>query len=313
MNRHITKFVVALGIFMAGLLCLNKTEEASAINVKLRASPTSFDYTLNPGETISGSFKIRNEGPTEIDYDVFAKPYYTESEKGGGLNVRYDIENDYTRIASWVTFDKESGHIAPDDTAEINFTIKVPTDVPGGGQYTALLISTDGKHSEQKKEGININETVSLGPIVYAKINGHTRETGEIDKNEISGFLFNPPFTVNSIVKNTGNVHAKATYVMRVFPLFGGESIFNNEDNPDTVMLLPGTTRYYELAWDADHGAPSIGIYKVQSEIKIFDQVSKVEKTVIVCPMWVLILIIVFVLAAVFWIIFRIRARKTGN
>ncbi|MBR3414627.1 hypothetical protein IKG73_01235 [Candidatus Saccharibacteria bacterium] len=311
MKKSITKFVVAVGLFAAGLLGISHAEEVSALDAYLRVSPTSFNYDLKPGETISGKFELKNLSDHELNYDLKAAPYFTETDDTGKVSYRYDVENTYTQIKDWVTFDKTSGIIDADGSADINFTINVPLDVPGGGQYVALLATTkDDKNESTEGNSANIGEVMQIGPIVYAKIAGDTRETGEILKNETNGFLFNPPITVSATVKNTGNVHTKASFTMRVFPFFGGESIYNNEENPATVVVLPGATRYYNLSWD---NAPSIGIYKVESEVKIFNEVSKIERTIIICPMWVLILIIVFILAVIFWIVTRVRARKAES
>ena len=313
MKKSITKFVVAVGLFAAGLLGISHAEEVSALDAYIRVSPTSFNYDLKPGETVSGKFEIKNLSEHELNYDLKAAPYFMETDDTGKVNYRYDLENDYTRIKDWVTFDKTSNTLDANSSADVNFTISVPMDVPSGGQYVALLATTSDKQSDSSADGnnsANIGEVMQIGPIVYAKIAGDTRETGEILKNETNGFLFNPPITVSATVKNTGNVHTKASFIMRVFPFFGGESIYNNEEDPATVVVLPGATRYYNLSWD---NAPSIGIYKVESEVKIFNEVSKIERTIIICPMWVLILIIVFILAVIFWIVTRVRARKAES
>ena len=72
-------------------------------------------------------------------------------------------------------------------------------------------------------------------------------------------------------------------------------------------IILPESKQYYSLSWD---NAPSIGIYRAVSEIKYLDKVDKIEKLVIICPMWVLILILVFIAAVVFWLVSRAKARK---
>ena len=313
MKKSITKFVVAVGLFAAGLLGISHVEEVSALDAYIRVSPTSFNYDLKPGETVSGKFEIKNLSEHELNYDLKAAPYFMETDDTGKVNYRYDLENDYTRIKDWVTFDKTSNTLDANSSVDVNFTISVPMDVPSGGQYVALLATTSDKQSDSSANGnnsANIGEVMQIGPIVYAKIAGDTRETGEILKNETNGFLFNPPITTSATVKNTGNVHTKASFIMRVFPFFGGESIYNNEEDPATVVVLPGATRYYNLSWDT---APAIGIYKVESEVKIFNEVSKIERTVIICPMWVLILIAVFILAVIFWIVSRVRARKAES
>ncbi len=310
MNKHFLRYLLSLGLLVSGIIAVNRIDNASAKEINIQVSPASFEYSFEPGETISGEFTFTNRGDTTIDYEAKSSPYQSTADDNGGQKVDYETENNYTQISKWVTFsDNSNGTLNPGEDARIKFTISVPKDVPAGGQYTALLVNSKAS-VEKSSNGTDITENASIGPVVYAKVNGATRETAEIIKNDMDGFIFNPPITVNSIVKNTGNVHAEATYIMRVFPFFGSESIYNNEENPSTVMVLPEATRYYNLSWD---GAPAIGIYKVQSEVKIFDQVSKIEKIVIICPMWVLILIGVFILAVIFWIISRAKSRKKAE
>lgn len=312
MKSHISKFVVALGLFMAGVVGLSWSENAFATKIHLRINPVSLEHELDPGGTASGSFNVNNDGDNVIYYHAKATPYYLTSTDDGGLDVSYDKESTYTQIANWVTFENPDGEIAPNSQVEIKYTISVPKDAPGGGQYSALLVAASDIKDEDLKEQTSVSEIANVGPVVYAKVSGDIITTGEIISNEINGFLFNPPITASTKVKNTGNVHADATYILRVFPIFGGESIYNNEEHPGTATLLPGSTRYFTASWSADEGAPSIGIYKVQSEVKIFDEVSKVEKVVIICPVWVLILIAVFILAMIFWIVSRAKARKAA-
>ena len=308
MEKHITKFVLALGVFMAGLLGLSRVEDVQADQLHMKVTPVSFEYDLDPGSKQSGSFTVMNEGSSSVYYQAEAKPYFIADKEGGGIDVSYDKESTHTQIANWVKFDVPSGEIAPNSSIEVNFTIEVPEDAPGGGQYTALMVS----NSETKPDsnGISISEVANIGPVVYAKVSGNTIAKGEILSNEIEGFRFEPPISASATVRNDGNVHADVTYTMHVYPLFGGESIYNNEDRPARTTVLPGTTRFYTVSWTADQGAPSVGIYKVQSEVKMFDQVSNIEKIVIICPMWVLIIITIFILALIFWIISRVKARK---
>lgn len=311
MNKHFSRCLLALGLLMSGVIALNRTDNAVAKEINIQVSPASFEYDFDPGDTVSGEFTFVNRGDTAVTYETKAAPYQSTADDNGGQKVDYQTETDYTQIAKWITFsDNSKGTLAPGENVKIGFSITVPKDAPNSdknGQYAVMLVESKTA-GDQGSEGTNVAENAGVGPIIYAKVNGNTRETAEIIKNDTDGFLFNPPITVSSIVKNTGNVHAKVSYIMRVFPFFGGESIYNNEENPSTVMVLPGSTRYYSLTWET---APPIGIYKVQSEVKIFDQVSKIEKLVIICPMWVLILIAVFIIAVIFWIVARAKGRKT--
>lgn len=309
MNKHLSRFVVLAGIFIASLLSLSRVENAAATQVHLNVTPVSFEYELDPGNEQSGSFLVSNKGSIMVYYEAKATPYYATDEDGKGIVVSYDKKSTHTQIADWVTFENPSGQIEPNSSIEIKFTIKVPEDAVAGGQYAALMVSNSNENP--KNAGISISEIANIGPVVYAKINGDDMVMkGEILSHDISGFRFEPPISATSTVRNDGNVHADATYTLRVYPLFGGESIYNNEENPGSTTVLPDSTRYYSMSWTAEKGAPSIGIFKVESEVKIFDEVSKIEKIVIICPMWVIISVGAFIVALIFWIVFRVKSRK---
>lgn len=313
MNRHLSKFVTMLGIFVVGILSFSRVENASATQVYLNVTPVSFEYELSPGSEQNGSFIVSNKGDQAVYYEAKATPYYATDEEGKGIVVSYDKKSTHTQIVEWVTFENPSGQIAPNSSIEVKFSIKVPSDAIAGGQYTALMVSNSNEKPNEAG-GISISEIANIGPVVYTKVSGESITTeGEILSHDVSGFRFEPPISATSIVKNNGNVHANATYTMKVTPLFGGESIYNNEENPGTTIVLPDSTRYYNMAWTAEQGAPSIGVFKVESEVKIFDNVSKIEKIVIVCPMWILISVGAFIVALIFWIVFRVKSRKAES
>lgn len=309
MNKHLKIAILSLGLMFAGLININNIKDASAATTSLRVAPTQFHINLDPGQVYSDSLKFTNDSDHEVDYVVSAMPYSLLENGDLGYEVSYTADSTYNIIKDWITFNTTEGKLGIGESVEVDFTINVPKDAPGGGQYALIAFSTQVRGGDTDKP-VSVGENLVLGPVIYATMSGDTNRTAEIISNDINGFYFNPPIVAKSRVKNTGNVHAEAAYIMRVFPFFGGESIYNNEEKPAIDIVYPGTSRYYSLAWNE---APSIGIYKVESEVHIFDEVSKVEKVVIICPIWVLILIAVFILAVIFWIVTRVRARKAES
>ena len=307
MNR-ITKTVVGLGLFLCGLIGIFRAEPVSATTIDLDVVPTTFHVKLDPGESTVDSFTVKNDSDVDLDYTIKAVPYYATGSEAGGLDVFYDRESTHTMIKDWVKFDKTSGNLKRGDSVTVSFTVTVPSDAPGGGQYVALLFSTG--ESKAPSDGASVSEVAQLGPVLYATISGDIREEGEILSNSVGGLYFNPPITASSRVKNNGNVHATAEYTMKVFSIFGGESLYNNEDDPAVVTVLPDSERYYNLTWDE---SPSLGIYRVESTVRIYDEVSTIEQVVIICPVWVLFLIIAFIFAVVFWLVSRAKQRKENK
>ena len=70
---------------------------------------------------------------------------------------------------------------------------------------------------------------------------------------------------------------------------------------------MPESERYNVQEWK---GAPMIGIFKVRQTVSIFGDVSVVEKIVVLCPLWLLFVIIAAILFIIFWIISKLKSRK---
>lgn len=272
---------------------------------RLQISPTTQTIDLKPGEKYEGTFQVQNTGSKAFKYSVSAAPY---SVKGDDYSPDYDSETDYTKLASWITFSDQTGTVEPNSYKEIKYTASVPNDVAAGGQYAIMLAQIeDDDSSSQKGEGATIQTVRRVGMLVYAHVEGDTRETGKIIENKVPSFLFNPPITATSIVENTGNIDTQATYKVQVYPLFSDEEVYTNEEDPDSRTILPETRRYNSVSWD---GAPQLGIFKVKQTVKIFDEESVVEKVVFLCPIWFLFIVLLIIFMVIFWIVMRIRNRN---
>lgn len=308
MRKHLLKFVVAVGLFAAGVIGITHTEDAYADTISLQVIPGYFEIDLKPGEVYKNKFRVINDGSGDVSLKTDISPYAAKNGEGGEYQINFNDESEYSMITNWTSIADDTIVVKKGEDKEVEFTITVPNDASGRGQYEYLSVMASSKPST---EGVSIAQNAVVGTVIYAKVDGaEVRRSGSISSHDINGFLFSPPISAASTVENKGNVHATAYYTLRVFPLFGGDSIYNNEDSPESQTLLPSTKRFYTAKWDS---APSIGIFKVESEVKIFDEVSKIEKLVIICPMWVLILVCVFILAVIFWIVSRVKSRKNAK
>lgn len=291
-------FMLFGGFFSAGMAVAEETPD-----YRIQITPAKVELDLEPGKVTTMKFKVQNTGAKEFEYQVFASPYSVSNEK---YEQDFSAENKYTYLAKWIKFSEESGKIAPDGEEEITVTVEVPKDVPAGGQYAAIFARMIEPESENDTTGITALKQV--GMLIYStNVDGNTRETGNIVEAKVPSFMFAPPIKATSVVENTGNVHADATYIMQVYPLFGDEEVYTNEENPEKRTILPETRRLNTLTWD---GAPQLGIFKVKQTVKFLDEVKEIEKVVFICPIWFLLIILVLIFLAVFWIVSRTRGRK---
>ena len=188
----------------------------------------------------------------------------------------------------------------------INYTIRVPKNTPGGGQYGAIMVETVKENDDKS----NIQAISRVGMVIYSHVNGEINRCTRILENKLPSFLFNPPIFGETRVENCGNVDAELTVNIKVFPFFSNEEIYTNEEKPTTLNTLPATKRYHKELWT---NSPAIGIFNVEQVIKYGSETKTERKLVIVCPVWLIVLIVLFILSVIFWLVSRNRERKTNS
>lgn len=283
-------------------------DEAKADPYNMRVSPSKavIEEKLEPGNTYHGKLKVSNDGTKKFNFQATPTSYAVDGES---YTPVFDKENDYNKIREWVTLSQTTGELQPGESTEIEYTIEVPSDANGGGQYAGITVQmVQDKEKEAESTGFDV--TNQIGFVIYAEVDGEIEKTGSIVDNKISGFRFSPPISATSVVENTGNTHFTAKYIFKVLPFFGDEELYTNEENPQTALILPDTRYMNTMTWE---GTPSIGIFRVHQTVQLNDEnntQSTVEKLVLVCPAWLIFVIALVLFVLIFWIVSRVRGRK---
>ncbi|MBR3253744.1 hypothetical protein IKF86_00655 [Candidatus Saccharibacteria bacterium] len=312
-NKNI--LVSLVGTMMMLVSALAPCASVSAFTV----SPQDQEYVLTPGQSVTGEVSAFNPSDAEGDfyYIVEAVPFSVSDD--GKYSPSFDAENDYTDIINWVTIsdDDESaaeevhGVLKPGEKGKAYYTITVPKDARGGGQYFGVRVKTDAEATQKASsdDTVAIREVLGIVSLVYVEVSGDIVVKGEIMDNNIQSFVLTPPITTSFVVKNEGNTHAKISYNMQVFPLFSDEEVYTTEEDMGSSYVLPGATRMITQTWDK---TPAVGIFRVRQTV-YYDSTdtepSVTEKLVIVCPVWLLFLIFFVIIAIIIWIVMRARSR----
>lgn len=275
---------------------------------RLQISPTQAKIgTAQPGDTYTGSFEVQNTGRNAYKYTVDVTPF---SVKGQNYEQDFETVSGYTAMTDWMELSESSTTVEPNSSATVNYTIKIPHNAPAGLQAVAIMV-TMVNPDDMQTSGI---QTVSRAAFpVYLNVDGETRREAEILSHKVPSFSFVPAIVTSSIVENDGNIYTNAEYWLEVRGFFNNQLEYSNTEYIDGVetpgleVIFPDSKRYNEVSWD---DAPSIGIFKVKSTVKIFDEVSTVEKTVIICPLWLIVVIVLLIGLMIFWIISRIVKRR---
>lgn len=305
--------IASLVVVFCGFMGMSNSVSA------LSVTPMRQAISLMPGDTYTGRVTTyqQGQGDEKLHYQASIVPL-TVNDEGGNYSGVFDKESSYTDIVNWVTLtngaetvnydDKIDDYAALGEEVDLVYTISVPEDARGGGHYFAVIVRT--VPDDNTSGNITIADSISIASVVYAEIAGDINIKGTIKDNNIPGFLLNPPITASFMAKNEGNTHSEITYYMQVFPLFSGEEIYTTEENPSTEYVLPETTRYITQEWDE---APAVGIFRVR-QVVYYDSTdnepSITEKIVIICPIWLLFIIIFVIFALVIYFVMKVKGRK---
>lgn len=305
----ISKYRISLTVILALIVSLF-THARVLASSSISISPMSERSVLIPGETYKSSFLVVNPNTSTESLHYKAQvgsysPLVTE-ERGVYNGADTGTITAYNDIMRWITIDNPEGVVAPGSDVNLSFSIKVPKDAPAGGQYATIILTNVGNEGERVESGIVVKGYVNIGYIVYAEVAGETRKEGVITENNFPSIMTNRELKATSMVRNNGNIHTDAEYTLQVWPLFSDEEYCTNEEKPGSSLVMPETERYHVQSCDL----PTVGIFRAKQTVKIFGEVSELEKMVIVCPVWLIFVILFVIVAFVIWVIVMIKKHK---
>lgn len=314
MKKNIKKVLILISILFFGVL--SQTHRSLAIEniaTSMFVAPMLERVDLIPGESYYGKIKIASAATAQkpLKYKIEIGSY--NRIKDANSNDDYgstDIETrtSYNQIMDWIVLTKDSGVIEPNSSDSVSYVINVPSDAPAGAQYASIIVINDTSESEGTNN-TSITNKYQIASAIIANVYGNSVKKGTVTNNSVPSFLTKNTLEAVSMVKNDGNVHTDAEYILQVWPLFNNEEICTNEENPETSLVLPETERYHTQSCNL----PPVGIFRAKQTVKIFEEESIVEKIVIVCPIWLLFIIIFVIFALIFYFITRAKARKKAS
>lgn len=272
-------------------------------------TPMSNAIELKPGETYEGDILISNpeDAKADFDYKVEVMPY---GVVGTGYNADFTTSSINTQMVNWINIFNPTGTIAPNGKNHVKYTITVPKDAAGGGQYAALVIGKNDGGSVS--EGIGVHNIYSMASLIFAQIDGEIIHTGEILDQSVPGFVIGFPATTSVTLKNDGNVHESADVYLKIVNVLNGQTVYPKEGDSGGISenIMPGTTRY--MTKNIQDISP-LGIYEVTQTINYLGNQHITTQTMIACPIWFLILFSVTICSIIGFIISRVVKHKKSK
>lgn len=279
---------------------------ASAIeagDIVMRLNPAEQSIELTPGEKYSGEIEVKNIGRLPFSFQISAHPFQV---KNADYDPDFETENNYTLLKNWIKFPQTEFRLEPEAETVVHYEVTVPQDVPGGGQYAAIIIETRDSIDPNSQ----IHTVSQLASIVYASVAGDTRSSGALVRRDLPGFLLGSPLSISATVENTGNIDFRLHQKLTVYNFFNGQEVYSGDSSAvsgSDPRVMPETTRLNVLSWS---DAPQLGIFRVHQDIAFLDQSEHFEGVVFLCPLWLLLGVVFVIVLGVVWLVLRSVSRK---
>ena len=271
--------------------------------------PMSQRFSLDPGKTYKGKITIVNPADATSDFEYIASvsPY---SVVGEDYTADLVTQSNHSEISKWIKISEPVGKVAPNESKDVEFTIKVPVDAAAGGQYATINVSSNAANSSDN--GVSVQNIFEMASVIYANVSGEIVHDGEIIENNIPGFSAVTPVTLSALISNNGNVHEDATFVIAVSDVFSGHVILPTEEDAGQYneIIMPDSTKKIERNIS---NLPAIGLVKVSQTIYYNGDVSIVEKNIFICPIWFMALALLTLAAVITTIVMIIRHHHKKN
>jgi hypothetical protein len=213
--------------------------------------PPSFDFTVNPGDTIKDVLRVFNEDPFPITLQP--QPYnftFVAGDETEGTPDFYPAGEvrDGHELAPWIEIEDVGPMvIAPNERVNIPFTIQVPKDAVPGGHFGAVHMATVATDQPVDRPQVGIKAATAV--LIFVRVNGERLDALSVEQfsGEKTRYDRLPvDFTVR--VSNTGSTHLRPTGNVFITDMLGRQ-VASIQVNPAFRSVLPGSARRFVETW----------------------------------------------------------------
>lgn len=263
--------IVVCGVF----LLVPRMSMAQSESFSLTLTPPLFQLSIGPGEFWSSSLKAINTNKYEITLYATVMNFSANGDEGQGKFtpiVGESSEEKLRTLAEWIEVTKEPIVVAPGQSVNIPFSVRIPQNASPGGHYAAILVGTQPLIDEQGGPVIRISSFISS--LFFVRIKGDVFENASISEFIVgSSWRSDTQVPISLRVENTGTVHILPAGDIVVYDMWGverGRVLVNQNNNFGNV--LPHSVRKFELLWAGDVSWWNMGRYRAVATLGFGDK-----------------------------------------
>ncbi len=256
---------------------------------------------VDPGERVNVPLVIKNS--TGVSPTFTSERLDMESGEGTGSRAfSYQPVGEALRGAgAWIQpIEPATFTIAPFEQETLDVVVNVPKDAGAGGHYAAIMFT-----APDPRPGSQVRFEVRQPVAFFFTVSGPFERDVRVTAAPTDRWRWHGGRATWDVhIRNEGDVHEPISGRMRVDGVFGGAT----SARLDAGILFPGEARTERVSFDL-RSAPDL--LRGQARVDLDEAPAEVDDapSVVVLPIWVLVLLGVAVLV----VIARIRLRGGGG
>lgn len=261
-NTNCVTWIVALCVLVGALgPGVIRAQEGQRLSV----TPALFEMSAEPLQEWRSSIKVVN--PNQYPLTVYVEPvnFLPRGEGGDGSLVPVGEGGaDGVTLAEWIEVDRAAIVLAPEETKDVPFIVRVPEGAAPGGHFAAFTVSTKPPVSTPGASQIRTAQVVTA--LFFVRIAGDVVEQGAIREFRAEQrFVSTPDVTFALRFQNDGNVHLRPQGDIVITNMWGQErGIIPINRQAHFGNVLPNSIRKFSFSWQGDLSLSDIGRYKAE-------------------------------------------------
>lgn len=225
-------------IFLLLFLLINTNAFAQS-SLGLSAIPPRLEITVNPGQTVTKTIKVRNESKLDKIISTDIKDFIVVDDSGTPVQVdSQDLSNRWT-ASSWVQVSQNNFKLKPGETRSLSVTVIAPDNALPGGHY-AMILHSPSNDTVLSQTGAVIQTNV--GTLVYITIPGNINESANIKAFSAPSFSEYGPIPFKATITNLSDIHIAPQAFISVTNFLG----LKTANLPlDSINIFPYTSREF--------------------------------------------------------------------